>query len=65
MQMVVLPQHPNQAVPSYITGVKLEDAEVRSVASNQSETEFSSLHDVVSRQLSLFFFFQSALDPFG
>ncbi|XP_048368911.1 cell cycle and apoptosis regulator protein 2 isoform X2 [Sphaerodactylus townsendi] len=27
-------------------GVKLEDAEVRSVASNQSETEFSSLHDV-------------------
>lgn len=30
------------------TGVKLEDAEVRSVASNQSEMEFSSLHDVVS-----------------
>nr|XP_034995580.1 cell cycle and apoptosis regulator protein 2 isoform X1 [Zootoca vivipara] len=27
-------------------GVKLEDAEVRSVASNQSEMEFSSLHDV-------------------
>ncbi|XP_077160972.1 cell cycle and apoptosis regulator protein 2 isoform X1 [Paroedura picta] len=27
-------------------GVKLEDAEVRSVASNQSEIEFSSLHDV-------------------
>ncbi|XP_054854174.1 cell cycle and apoptosis regulator protein 2 isoform X2 [Eublepharis macularius] len=27
-------------------GVKLEDAEVRSVASNQSEIEFSALHDV-------------------
>ncbi|XP_063167594.1 cell cycle and apoptosis regulator protein 2 [Candoia aspera] len=27
-------------------GVKLEDAEVRSVASNQSEMEFSSLHDM-------------------
>ncbi|XP_044293457.1 cell cycle and apoptosis regulator protein 2 isoform X1 [Varanus komodoensis] len=27
-------------------GVKLEDAEVRSVASNQSEMEFASLHDV-------------------
>nr|XP_020635995.1 cell cycle and apoptosis regulator protein 2 [Pogona vitticeps] len=27
-------------------GVKLDDAEVRSVASNQSEMEFSSLHDV-------------------
>uniref|UniRef100_A0A8D0L8T2 Cell cycle and apoptosis regulator 2 n=1 Tax=Sphenodon punctatus TaxID=8508 RepID=A0A8D0L8T2_SPHPU len=27
-------------------GVKLEDAEVRSIASNQSEMEFSSLHDV-------------------
>lgn len=33
---------------AFSTGVKLEDAEVRSVASNQSEMEFSSLHDVVS-----------------
>lgn len=30
-------------------GVKLEDAEVRSIASNQSEMEFSALHDLVSK----------------
>ncbi|XP_068776551.1 cell cycle and apoptosis regulator protein 2 isoform X3 [Struthio camelus] len=32
-------------------GTKLEDAEVRSIASNQSETEFSSLHDVQPKEL--------------
>lgn len=32
-------------------GVKLEDAEVRSIASNQSEMEFSSLHDMQPKEL--------------
>lgn len=30
-----------------VAGAKLEDSEVRSVASNQSEMEFSSLQDMV------------------
>lgn len=38
--------HAHLSLP--VAGAKLEDSEVRSVASNQSEMEFSSLQDMVS-----------------
>lgn len=36
----------------FVAGAKLEEAEVRSVASNQSEMEFSALQDMVRRLCS-------------
>lgn len=39
------PPHAYLRLP--VAGAKLEDSEVRSVASNQSEMEFSSLQDMV------------------
>lgn len=45
--------HAPSSLWAFVAGAKLEDPEVRSVASNQSELEFSSLQDMVRPVLRL------------